>query len=44
MFLAANHDKRGLTLDLNDPQGRELLLSLVDSADVVVEKFQSSGD
>ena len=39
MFLAANHDKRGLTLDLNDPQGRELLLSLVDSADVVVENF-----
>ena len=39
MFLAANHDKRGLTLDLNDQQGRELLLSLVDSADVVVENF-----
>ena len=39
MFLAANHDKRGLTLDLNDPQGRELLLSLVDGADVVVENF-----
>ena len=39
MFLAANHDKRGLTLDLNDQQGRDLLLSLVDSADVVVENF-----
>ena len=39
MFLAANHDKRGLTLDLNDPQGRELLLSLVEGADVVVENF-----
>ena len=39
MFLAANHDKRGLTLDLNDQQGRDLLLSLVDGADVVVENF-----
>ena len=39
MFLAANHDKRGLTLDLNDPRGRDLLLSLVDGADVVVENF-----
>lgn len=39
MFLAANHDKRGLTLDLNDPEGRELLLALVEGADVVVENF-----
>ena len=39
MFLAANQDKRGLTLDLNDAQGRELLLSLVDGADVLVENF-----
>lgn len=39
MFLAVNHDKRALTLDLNDPRGRELLLSLVDGADVVVENF-----
>ncbi len=39
MFLAVNHDKRGLTLDLNDPRGRELLLRLVDGADVVVENF-----
>lgn len=39
MFLAANHDKRGLTLDLNDSGGRELLLSLVEGADVVVENF-----
>ena len=39
MFLAANHDKRALTLDLNDPRGRELLLLLVDGADVVVENF-----
>ncbi len=39
MFLAVNHDKRGLTLDLNDTRGRELLLRLVDDADVVVENF-----
>lgn len=39
MFLAANHDKRGLTLDLNDQRGTDLLLSLVETADVVVENF-----
>ena len=39
MFLAANTNKRGLTLDLNHPTGRELLLRLVADADLVIENF-----
>ena len=39
MFLAANTNKRDLTLDLNDPRGREVLLRLVGQADLVVENF-----
>ncbi|WP_436775878.1 CoA transferase [Yinghuangia sp. YIM S09857] len=39
IFLAANTNKRGLTLDLNRPRGRDLLLRLVEHADLVVENF-----
>lgn len=39
MFVAANNDKRGLTLDLGSPVGRDLLLRLIDTADLVVENF-----
>ena len=39
MFVAANHDKRDITLDLNTEVGRDLLLRLVDTADVLVENF-----
>ncbi|MEQ8839969.1 MAG: CoA transferase [Acidimicrobiales bacterium] len=39
MFVAANSDKRDLTLDLGSATGRDLLLRLVDSADVLVENF-----
>ncbi|MEM7141105.1 MAG: CoA transferase [Actinomycetota bacterium] len=39
MFVAANCDKRDITLDLTSETGRELLLRLVDGADVVVENF-----
>ena len=39
MFVAANQDKRGLTLDLASTTGRDLLLRLVATADVVVENF-----
>ncbi|MEZ5247378.1 MAG: CoA transferase [Acidimicrobiales bacterium] len=39
MFVAANNDKRGITLDLGSPVGRDLLLRLVDSADLLVENF-----
>ncbi|HEY1738431.1 MAG TPA: CoA transferase, partial [Acidimicrobiia bacterium] len=38
-FLQANTNKRGLTLDLANPECRDLLLRLVDTADVVVENF-----
>ena len=39
MFIAANNDKRGITLDLGSSFGRDLLLRLVDTADLVVENF-----
>lgn len=39
MFVAANNDKRGLTLDLASSTGRDLLLRLVDTADLLVENF-----
>lgn len=39
MFVAANTDKRGITLDLASETGRELLLRLVEQADLVVENF-----
>ncbi len=38
-FLQANTNKRGLTLDLGTDAGRELLLRLIDTADVVVENY-----
>ena len=39
MFVAANNDKRDITLDLASSTGRDLLLRLVDTADIVVENF-----
>jgi crotonobetainyl-CoA:carnitine CoA-transferase CaiB-like acyl-CoA transferase len=39
MFVAANTDKRGITLDLASETGRELVLRLVEQADLVVENF-----
>jgi crotonobetainyl-CoA:carnitine CoA-transferase CaiB-like acyl-CoA transferase len=38
-FLSVNANKRGVTLDLGHPEGRELLLGLVAHADVVMENF-----
>lgn len=38
-FLQANENKLGLTLDLDQARGRELLLRLVERADLVVENF-----
>ena len=38
-FLAANTNKRDLTLDLASAAGRQLLLGLVGEADVVIENF-----
>jgi benzylsuccinate CoA-transferase BbsE subunit len=37
LWLALNTSKRGITLDLERPRGRELFLALVDHADVLLE-------
>src|SRR6185436_8724113 len=39
-FLALNTNKRGVTLDLERPEGRSLLLKLAATADVVIESYQ----
>ena len=39
MYLATNTNKRGLTLDLSSPDGRELLFGLVRCSDILVENF-----
>ena len=41
IFHGANPDKRGITLRLDSPQGRELFLELVDQSDVLVENFSA---
>lgn len=40
-FLAANRNKESIALDLKDEDDRELLLRLVDRADVLVENFRT---
>ena len=39
-FLAQNANKKSLTLNLKDPQGKEILRRLVKAADVLVENFR----
>ncbi|MCP5060664.1 MAG: CoA transferase [bacterium] len=39
IFLSANSNKRGLTLDLSQPKGMEVFESLISGADVLVENF-----
>ena len=39
VFQGANAGKRGITLDLNRPEGREVLLALVAQADVLIENY-----
>jgi crotonobetainyl-CoA:carnitine CoA-transferase CaiB-like acyl-CoA transferase len=39
-FLYLNYNKRGVTADLTTPRGRDILLSLVKGADVLVENFE----
>jgi len=39
-FMMMNRNKRGIALDLKHPQGRDVLLSLLEHADVVVENYR----
>ncbi|HNX75706.1 MAG TPA: CaiB/BaiF CoA-transferase family protein [Candidatus Rifleibacterium sp.] len=39
-FMSINRGKKSLTLDLKSEQGREILLKLVEKADVLVENFK----
>ena len=39
-YMASNHSKRGIALDLRDLRGMELLLKLIDTADVFIENFR----
>jgi formyl-CoA transferase len=39
-FLGANRNKRAMTLDLARPEGRAVLLRLLDGADALVENFK----
>jgi crotonobetainyl-CoA:carnitine CoA-transferase CaiB-like acyl-CoA transferase len=39
MFAAANTDKLDVTIDVDEPRGRQLLVELIRWADVVVENF-----
>lgn len=39
IFAALNTNKKGLTLDLHRPRGRELLLELIGTCDVIAENF-----
>ncbi|MGH2492622.1 MAG: CaiB/BaiF CoA transferase family protein [Candidatus Limnocylindria bacterium] len=39
-YLFCNRNKRGMLLDLSRPEGREVVLRLLDRADVVVENFK----
>jgi crotonobetainyl-CoA:carnitine CoA-transferase CaiB-like acyl-CoA transferase len=39
-YLSVNRNKRSLTLNLKSPEGKEILLRLVQDADVVIENFR----
>lgn len=39
-YMASNHSKRGIALDLRDRRGLDVLLDLIDTADVFIENFR----
>lgn len=39
-FMMMNRNKRGIALDLKSPQGREALLRLIDSSDILIENYR----
>lgn len=39
-FMSLNRGKKGITIDLRNPKGKELFLRLVDQADVLVENYR----
>jgi formyl-CoA transferase len=39
-FLGVNRNKRSIALDLSKPEGREVLLRLLDGADVLIENYK----
>jgi crotonobetainyl-CoA:carnitine CoA-transferase CaiB-like acyl-CoA transferase len=43
IFAAANRNKRGIAVDLRDPEGAELAFALARRADVVIENFIPGG-
>ena len=38
--MSLNRGKKGITIDLRNPKGKELFLRLVDQADVLVENYR----
>ncbi len=40
-FLMMNRNKRGIALDLKTPQGRDVLLRMLETADVVTENYRA---
>ncbi len=40
-FASVNRNKRGLALDLKNPQGKEIIFRLIENADVLVENFRA---
>ncbi len=40
-FLSVNRNKRGITLNLKEPRGQEILRALIRKSDVVIENFKT---